>query len=213
MDLYNKFFFLLIVDQILVYVWYKHLFISSLLSLMRFLLIPYQNFTIITFDVVIILLTTFAFGFVERSLKERWVLMDSFKRAEKTYMKFADQVTVPAFVIDSMGKIMYSNKEARELYNSVEQNKNTRPNSNFLDLIHENARKNIEKDLKNAVKSKIDPIEMLLLDHEIKRKIKCDNKYQLGLDNDMIEQGIFLNRKNRIQLLQRGNGTNSLEIY
>lgn len=119
----------------------------------------------------IVVISTIIFGFIERIMKEEWILYDSFMRAQKIYMKLVDELQTPTYVVDSYGKLLYMNGCGRELYEKskkVKEKTNENANnvkkggSNFLGLIHANNVKAVEEYIKKSVKETMPSLEVLM---------------------------------------------------
>lgn len=102
----------------------------------------------IPYEFIALLLTTLFFGFHEKSVKEDWVLIDSFRKSQKMYIKLANSSSFPIFIIDLQGKFLELNSEA---YSLLKLCLNPRT---FYDIVHPSykekitiAFKNISKDL------------------------------------------------------------------
>ena len=191
----------------MVYIWYYHFAISSCYSILRCIIIKDQGLNNTVYEILAICCTTVVFSFVERVTKENWVLFDSFKRAQKIYMKLIDQLPIPTFVTDSAGRVVYCNSFGKALYD------NTRPISksvsnkswNFLELVYESYKKAMEDFIKQGCKNKIEPIEIPLLSEmcearmkqEISEEVKDDPKpaehklaiADLGLNPQITDHG------------------------
>ncbi len=187
------------IDALLVYVWYEHMGISLAFSLVRYFTVPEQTLGRTFCEFLAIMVTTAVFGFVERQMKEEWVLFDSFKRAQKIYMKLIDQMPVPTFVTDSSGRVIYNNSAGRILYEAATKApsaSNSGHNWNFLELVYESHRNTIEDMLKRAVKERLLPVEVPLLGESVDEVVKEKDKENpaspanhIGLNTEIIKKG------------------------
>ena len=189
-------------NLLLVYVWYHHLAISAgLLVAKNFLL---GRADLYFSEGLIIFLTTSLFGYMERLAKEDWVLFDSFKRAQKLYMKMVDKLPMPNFVVDSSGKILYQNSSAKELYAKSRKSKIVtsdllncaaagnvlKEERGLLEMVHPDHRENIAKVLKEAIKVPVQSIDIPLLINLPANSLVTECR--IGLDVNLINQGITL---------------------
>lgn len=180
-------------DLMFVYVWYYHFLLSVFHLAIRFLLNSNQTLKNSFLEILVIGFSTIIFGFVERLMKEDWVLYDSFKRSQNIYMKLVDGLSFPTFVTDAAGRILYMNSSGNSLIveskksASEKRKANLKGTSNFLELIHSSYLKSIEESLKRATKEAIPPIEIPL--KSIQQITKHFYKCELGLDSTIIEQG------------------------
>ncbi len=97
------------------------------------LLLCGESRSLALYQVLAIAFTTTTFGYIERAMKEDWVIYDSFKKAQNVIMKFADTSPFPSFVLDSFGKIVKCNKRGKELLRSAVNKKKLRVD--FADLL------------------------------------------------------------------------------
>ena len=191
-------------DLLLVYVWYYHLLISLGFTLVRYFLFPTQSFAHTLYEIIAISVLTTVFGFIERTMKEDWVLFDSFRRAQKIYMKLIDQMPVPTFVTDALGRVIYCNAVGRVLYDTAKEVNGSplqqQRNWNFLELVYAEQKKKVEDMIKRATKETVDPIEVPILTHtppaepeEVKKENQPPerkaSKVHLGLDVMIVKQG------------------------
>ena len=143
---------ILILDILLLHEWQKHIMSSFLHVLIN---IIWDGFSITGFFtiLIVIVMTAITFGFVERVLKENWVLYDSFKKSSMIFMGIADALPFGVFLVDKNGKINYKNTEASEIYGNfckISKNKN----AIIYDMVHPNYRDKVKKDFEITIKSK-----------------------------------------------------------
>ena len=98
-----------VLDSLTVFEWGKHIIIQLLKLAIKTLWTEYGA-TMISYEAVAIIAGTVLFGFIERLNKEGWVLFDSFKKAQKVYMRMIDNNPYPSFVITPKAKVLYSNE-------------------------------------------------------------------------------------------------------
>ena len=94
-------------------------------------------------------------------MKEDWVLYDSFKRSLNIINMFADKSPFPAFVVDSVGKILNTNSRGKALLKAALSSAHKR--ELFIDLVHPNEKENILVILKSAAKEGVHEINSTLL--------------------------------------------------
>eukprot|EP00826_Nyctotherus_ovalis_P038194 TRINITY_DN3568_c0_g3_i2.p1 TRINITY_DN3568_c0_g3~~TRINITY_DN3568_c0_g3_i2.p1 ORF type:complete len:386 (+),score=56.15 TRINITY_DN3568_c0_g3_i2:118-1275(+) len=178
-------------DVTLVHSWKHHLAMSLFLLSTRFCLNGGQTVSSFFMEVFLIAVSTTFFSFNERNSKEKWCLYDSFKRAQRIYAKLLDQIPVPAFVTDSSGRIVYFNESGGTLCKTA--GKLHKRGLNFLDIIDQEQRKEIEELIKRATRHHVKPVEVLLLGNtpcaiqEHTNSPKAEKK--LGLDVGNIRKG------------------------
>ena len=93
-------------------------------------------------------LATIGIAFLERSSREKWVLLDSIKRSEKVFQKLFEDAPLPSIVIDANKSIILSNRKGIELISKIDRrlvvsdlSKNSSPSlsllqrTNFISLI------------------------------------------------------------------------------
>eukprot|EP01022_Parablepharisma_sp_SALTPOND_P030575 TRINITY_DN766_c0_g1_i1.p2 TRINITY_DN766_c0_g1~~TRINITY_DN766_c0_g1_i1.p2 ORF type:complete len:805 (+),score=93.80 TRINITY_DN766_c0_g1_i1:687-3101(+) len=100
-----------ITDSLLVYEWEKHV----LLQILKIVLKTLHDVSLIpcTFhEILAITMGAVLFGFFEKLAKEDWVLFDSFRRAQKIYMRMIDSNPYPSFVVTPKSKVLYCNEIA-----------------------------------------------------------------------------------------------------
>ena len=154
------------VDLLLVYVWYYHGAISMAFSFFRWLMDQQRTWASLSSELLVHVGTTVVFGYIERLLKEDWVLYDSFKKAERVYMKLVDSFPDPTFVTELSGRIVYLNASASALvelarqHNPVQRASHDR--ANFLELVHNDYKQRTEKALKQVLQSKLPAFELPL---------------------------------------------------
>lgn len=140
---------------------------------------------------MVIAVSTIAFASLEKITKEEWILFDSFKRAQKIYMKIVDEMDVPAFIADPSGKLLYMNKQGEIVYEeakkSTMEKSEERVTSNFLELIHPLYAKQVGDSIKKAGKEAVDPMEVVFITRT-QQKIKSA-KSEGDNEESLMEQG------------------------
>ena len=188
-----------VIDLLLVYVWYYHLAISVGFSVVRFALVSEQRLGHTFYEFLVIVVTTLIFAFVEKTMKEDWVLFDSFKRAQKIYAKLIDQTPIPTFVTDSAGRILYCNLLGKELY-GVTKSEAINKVWNFLELVYADHKSIVEEMMKRVGKEEVEAVEVPLFNELGKREVeevkeapkppeRAPSKVQLGLDTVIVNRG------------------------
>ena len=132
-------------DLLFVHVWYKHLFVSTCLLLLGPSCIAWEQ-------LLALCATTLVFGCVEKTLKEEWVLFDSFKKAHNIYLKLVDRAPFPTLVTDAQGHVLYWNTVANQLFpGGGAQRRAERRSRNLLDLVQADSQEKVGKLLKKAI--------------------------------------------------------------
>ena len=164
-----------LLDILLVYAWYKHAAISLCYSTARYILTSNMTLTIFLFEALIIAVTTIFFGFVERIMKEDWVLYESFMRAQKIYMKLVDAMLLPTFVVEPSGRVLYANVKGRNLLalSRTKAKQQGKGGANLLSLVHPDFVKPLEPILKRAGRENVEPIEIPLLNYLVEPQEKA----------------------------------------
>ena len=103
-------------------------------------LLPFLPYQLIPIQV-----TTLIFASFEKSSKESWVLLDSFKKSQNVFMKLANSVPFPYFITDLHGKALAQNNQADIL---IDPNQKSRC---FQDIVHPHYKEKISKSIKEAV--------------------------------------------------------------
>ncbi len=188
------------IDVLLVYVWYHHLAISVAFSIFRYLVVSEQTFGRTFCEILTIGITTTLFAFVERAMKEEWVLFDSFKRAQKIYMKLIDQLPVPTFVTDFSGRVIYSNSAGKALHDATARSASATGVGhgwNFLELVYADHKQTVEDLLKKIGREAPQAVEVPLLNEAVDPNDKAKeepgkanpNAPHLGLNEEITKRG------------------------
>ena len=61
------------------------------------------------------LFATVFLGYVEKDRKEKWVLLDTFKKSEKIFRKVYEDIPFSTFVMDRDSRILYANTRGLDL--------------------------------------------------------------------------------------------------
>jgi len=148
-------------------------------------------------SIILVILYTF----IERSIKEGWVLYDSFKKSSMLFMRFADNLSSPAFICDSSGMLFYQNASAEQILNhfystmSKTQENNGNKKGNFLEMLHPNYKTLMQDTLKNSLKS----TEIGTMEVWIKEKNEGENKIGDNNENIKYMTEIYKCRNLRVQ--------------
>ena len=181
--------------------WYYHLAISTLFTAVRFLTTSRLSCLNVLYECMAICGTTLLFGFVERAMKETWILYDSFKRAQKVYTKLVDAALLPTFVTDSTGRVLYANSRGKALFvesrpNAEDKDRSQqrlqRGGANLLELVHPDSLKPVEALLKRGPRDRAPPLDVPLLCRQAEEAPAAElegRKEDPGLDLTIFARG------------------------
>ena len=115
----------MISNILLIYIWYHHLVISVFINLITSYVVNIWSINDVIhsfiFQLLMILISTIILGYIERTLKEYWVLYDSFKRSYNIYVYLVDKLSNPSLVVNNSGRILYQNRNAQKLNESYDK--------------------------------------------------------------------------------------------
>ncbi len=162
-------------------------------------------------------------------MKENWILYDSFKRAQKIYMKLVDGALLPTFVADSTGRVLYANSRGKALFvesraNAEDKDRSQqrlqRGGANLLELIHPERLKTVEGFLKRGPREKASLVDVPLLCKGADEKLaieletaKAEGKADPGLDLSLLARGntYSSNTCDRVRAPSSDGGESGLE--
>ena len=127
----------------------------------------FENKNYITYELCITLASIILYWFIEKYNKEGWILLDSLRRESKISMRILDEGPEPCFIVDQLGRILYSNNIGMKLCNSVKKLNLSENHFSFMKLIHEDDKQSIESILKRLKKAECDSIEILMVDNNL----------------------------------------------
>jgi len=103
------------------------------------------------------IISVFIFGFVERQIKEHWVLIDSFRRDRNIHIRVINTMQNPIYIVDTTGKILLFNK-ASESQITV----NEKISLNLLNVVHSLDLQKVREAIKQALKGNTLEFEILM---------------------------------------------------
>ena len=132
---------------------------------------------------------TLIFAFIEKGLKEMWVLYDSFHRAQLIYLNLIDHSINSLFVVDKNLNILYQNKSGIQLLeaskssdknqDNINLNPHITPKTLFIPL-NNKSMKNKDKAKKSNILSMIHPESKELLKIGI-QKLGTEGKQKIQI--------------------------------
>ena len=69
-------------------------------------------------------LSVIIYGFIERLIKESWVLLESYKKSYNQLLSFIYQTSMSTLILNEKGKILFANNQASELFGKDSVGKN-----------------------------------------------------------------------------------------
>ena len=84
------------------------------------------------------------FFLFEKSIKSNWIILDSFRRAEKVFLRTIDSIPHPCYITTLQGRILYMNQPGVVTILT---------NNNFYNIIYPNQRKLVEKAFRKVSKT------------------------------------------------------------
>ncbi len=168
-----------------------HLAISGGLEVVRLIVVSSLGFPYR--EILAVCVSATLFGFFERIMKEDWVLLDSFRRAQHLYMQLVDKLPAPNFVTDGSGRIVHMNSAARALFSRFQLVRPTAATGDrgFLDMVHPRHRTLVEFALKDSISGQDrGPANVPVLVN--KSESRFESSCELGLDIGLLNQGTVL---------------------
>jgi len=138
-------------DILLLYEWRKHAMISFSHIVANFLWGHYHGLRTYL-HIFIIAVSTTIFACIERTIKEGWVLFDSFKKSSMTLMGVLDASPYAMLLIDPNGRVFFKNSTAADLLENYSKAEGKAFTNNFIEMIHPRYREEFRSEVKSACK-------------------------------------------------------------